>query len=202
MFARPTLARYLCIKYPGSSPNFILTSGSPPSRPHWTANLPCKARCISRNLRIQQHTMSLRMSSINNIISTSVGVNTFRTIVLHTLTTNCDGGALVTTQRTKFCLILSLIFRGFSGAPNRRGQNQKWLHHPCLLGGSPMDGDKFRSGCISPAFLGADSFVWGAGGGGTGTVGKWSKNMPGALIIPLIYKPCDDNYWTVFAEVV
>ena len=23
----------------------------------------------------------------------------------------------------------------FSGVPNRRGPNQKWLHHPCLLGG-------------------------------------------------------------------
>ena len=27
-------ARHLCIKYPGSSPKFILTLGSPPSRPH------------------------------------------------------------------------------------------------------------------------------------------------------------------------
>ena len=32
------LARYLCIKYPGSSPKFILTWGSPPSRLHRTAN--------------------------------------------------------------------------------------------------------------------------------------------------------------------
>ena len=38
---------------------FILTEGSPPSRPHWTANLPCRAPCISRNMRIQQHKMSL-----------------------------------------------------------------------------------------------------------------------------------------------
>ena len=42
--------------------------------------------------------MSLRMCLTNNIIPTSVGVNTFRTIVLLTLTTNCDGGALVATQ--------------------------------------------------------------------------------------------------------
>ena len=56
--ARP--ARYLCIKYPGSSPKFILTEGSPLSRPHWTANLPCKARCVSRSMRVQQHKMSLR----------------------------------------------------------------------------------------------------------------------------------------------
>ena len=34
------LARYLCIKYPCSSPKFMLTLGNPPSRPHWTANLP------------------------------------------------------------------------------------------------------------------------------------------------------------------
>ena len=55
----PCPARYLCIKYPISSPKFIPTSGSSPSRPHWPANLPCKARCISRNMRIQQHKMPL-----------------------------------------------------------------------------------------------------------------------------------------------
>ena len=48
--------RHLCIKYLIS--RFILTLGSPQSRPHWTANLPCKAPCISRNMRIQQHKMS------------------------------------------------------------------------------------------------------------------------------------------------
>ena len=26
------------------------------------------------------------------------------------------------------------ITPAFSGVPNRRGPNQKWLHHPCLLG--------------------------------------------------------------------
>ena len=35
-------ARYLCIKHHGSSPKSVLTEGSPPSRPHWTANLPAK----------------------------------------------------------------------------------------------------------------------------------------------------------------
>ena len=30
--------------------------------------------------------------------------------------------------------------RAFSGVPNRRGQNQKWLHHLCLLGGPKMGG--------------------------------------------------------------
>ena len=220
-------AHYLCIKYPGSSSKIVFTYGSPPSRLHWTAaNLPCKARCIRRNMRIQQHKMSLRMWLTNNIIPTSVGVNAFTTIVLLTLTTSCDGGALVTKQRTHFYLILSLILRGgrvalvrpnmrrnmvpwsirrvvdlppntklrkmqkypdkirtlspsrwllnpcplgsprvggmatsplpsrgsphgdkigrgyltpaFSGVPNRMGRNQKWLHHPCLLGGPKM----------------------------------------------------------------
>ena len=36
--------RCLCMKYPGSSPVSFLTEGSPRSRSHWTANLPCKAR--------------------------------------------------------------------------------------------------------------------------------------------------------------
>ena len=52
-------AHCLCIKYLISAPKCILTLGSPPSRPHWTANLPCKAPCITRNMRIQQHKMSL-----------------------------------------------------------------------------------------------------------------------------------------------
>ena len=68
--------------------------------------------CISRNMRIQQHKMSLRMCLTNNIIPTSMGVNAFGTIVLLTLTTNCDGGALVTTQHTHFYLILSLVVCG------------------------------------------------------------------------------------------
>ena len=41
-----------------------------------------------------------------------VGVNTFSTIVLLTLITNYDGGALLTTQHTQFCLIFCLILRG------------------------------------------------------------------------------------------
>ena len=55
------------------------------------------------------------MSSVlyltNNIGPTSVGVNTFSTIVLLTLITNCNGGALLATQHTHFCLILYLILR-------------------------------------------------------------------------------------------
>ena len=47
----------------------------------------------------------------NNIGPTSVGVNTFSTIVLLTRIINCDGGALLATQHTHFCLILYLILR-------------------------------------------------------------------------------------------
>ena len=121
--------RYLCIKYPRSSPKFVLALGSPRSRLHWTANVSCKARYTSRNMRIQQHKMSLRMRLTNNIIPTSVGVNTFTTIVLLTVTTNCDGGALVTTQHTHFYLILSLILRGGRVAlvrPNMRRNMVPW----------------------------------------------------------------------------
>ena len=42
--ARP--ARYFSINYPNFSPIFTLSWRSPPSRPHWTAHLPYKARCI------------------------------------------------------------------------------------------------------------------------------------------------------------
>ena len=43
-----------------------------------------------------------------------MGVNTFSTIVLLTLITNCDGGALLATQHAHFCLILCLILRATS----------------------------------------------------------------------------------------
>ena len=105
-----------------ASPNFILTRGSPPSKPQWTTNLPCKERCISRNLRIQQHKMSLRMSLIKKVIPTRF--KAFTTMVLLTLTTNHDGGALVTTQRTHFYLILFLILRGSRITPVR--SNMRW----------------------------------------------------------------------------
>ena len=59
----------------------------------------------------------------NKIGPTSVGINTFSTIVLLTLITNCNGGALLATQHTHFCLILCLILRGSRVAlvsPNMR----------------------------------------------------------------------------------
>ena len=46
---------------------------------------------------------------INNLFPTNVGINTFITIMLLALTTTCDGGALLTTQSTHICLILSVI---------------------------------------------------------------------------------------------
>ena len=66
-----------------------------------------------------QHAHSARyapqMSSVlyltNNIGPTSVGVNTFSTIVLLTVITKCYSGALLATQHTHFCLILCLILR-------------------------------------------------------------------------------------------
>ena len=49
--------------------------------------------------------------------------------MLLTLTTNCDGGALVTTQHTHFYLILSLILHGGRVAlvrPNMRRNMVPW----------------------------------------------------------------------------
>ena len=39
-------ARYFSVNYPDFSPRFTLSWRSPPSRPHCTAHLPYKARCI------------------------------------------------------------------------------------------------------------------------------------------------------------
>ena len=48
----------------------------------------------------------------NIIIPTSLGINTFSTMMLLALTINCRGGALLPTQSAHSCLILSLILRG------------------------------------------------------------------------------------------
>ena len=66
-------ARPLCIKHPGSGPKVSLMYGTPPSRPHWTANLPsCGHNCCitpaflgvpnrrARNLKGLQHPWFLR----------------------------------------------------------------------------------------------------------------------------------------------
>ena len=66
---------------------------------------------------------------MNSLFPTSVGTNTFLTIMLAALTTTCDGGALLTTQGTHICLILSLILRGCRVAffsPNVRRDMVLW----------------------------------------------------------------------------
>ena len=73
--------------------------------------------------------MSPRMCLANNIIPTSVGLKTFKTIVLLTLTTDCDGGALVTIEHTHSYLILPFILRGGRVAlvcPNMRRNIVPW----------------------------------------------------------------------------
>ena len=73
--------------------------------------------------------MSFVLHLTNNIGPTSVGVNTFITIVLLTLITNCDGGAPLATQNTHFRLILCLILRGGRVAlvsPNLRRDMLPW----------------------------------------------------------------------------
>ena len=73
--------------------------------------------------------MSFALHLTNNIGPTSVGINTFITIVLLTLITNCDGGAPLATQNTHFRLILCLILRGGRVAlvsPNLRRDMLPW----------------------------------------------------------------------------
>ena len=72
--------------------------------------------------------MSFVLYLTNNIGPTRVGVNTFSTIVLLTLITNCNIGALLATQHTHF-LILCLILRGSRVAlvsPNVRRDMLPW----------------------------------------------------------------------------
>ena len=73
--------------------------------------------------------MSFVLYLANKIGPTRVGVNTFSTIVLFTLIINFDGGTLMTTQHTHFCLILCLILRGGRVAfvsPNMRRYMLPW----------------------------------------------------------------------------
>ena len=104
--------RYFSINYPDFSPIFTLSWRSPPSRPRCTAHLRYNAHCIIKQcLCIQQPQLSSIVYLTNNIAPTGVGVSTFSAIVLLTLITSCDGGALLATQHTHFCLILCLILR-------------------------------------------------------------------------------------------
>ena len=116
------------------SPDLPSPREAPPNRPERTANPSHKARCIRRNRGSQRQHMSLLMRLTNSIISTSVGVNTFSTKMLLALTTNCDGGALLTTQHnttqsTHLCLIPSAIWM-MSHIPNSRGHTNLWIRIP------------------------------------------------------------------------
>ena len=69
----------------------------------------------------------------NNLFPMCVGINKFVTmgppIMVLALTTNCDGGALLTTRHTHICPILSLILRGSRVAfisPNMRRGMVPW----------------------------------------------------------------------------
>ena len=65
------------------------------------------------------------------LFPTSVGINTFITIMLVALTTSCDGGALLTTQGTHICLILSFILCG--GQIAFISPNMRWDMVPCSI---------------------------------------------------------------------
>ena len=58
---------------------------------------------------------------------------------------------------------IGYITPAFSGATNRRGQNQKRVNHPCVLGGGSF----------------------GEGGQKQAWAGNGQKKMAGALILPL-----------------
>ena len=60
-------ARYFSINYPDFSPRFTLSWRSPPNRPHYTAHLPYKARCIvKQDLRIQPLQLSFAICNVLN----------------------------------------------------------------------------------------------------------------------------------------
>ena len=114
---------------PTLTPNFPSPRKAPQVNQEWTANLPYKARCKSRNSRIQHQSVLLMYLLLNNLFPTSVGINTCITIMLPALTTTCDGGALLTTQGTDIYVILSFILRGGRVAfinPNMRRHMVPW----------------------------------------------------------------------------
>ena len=67
---------------------------------------------------------------IHNLFPTSVGINTFITIMLLAITTTCDGGALLTTQGIHICLILSFIWLG--GRVASISTNMRHMHGPMV----------------------------------------------------------------------
>ena len=98
--------------------------------------------------------MSLMLCLTHRILPTSVGVNTFCTII----TTNCDGGAFLTTQRTH--LYLNASCWRYHMLPNL------WIHIP---------NSKGHSTC---GFFGEGA------GHGWGMVKNFCPAAPGALTLP------------------
>ena len=80
----------------------------------------------------------------------------------------------LTTNKWNGSMDAALVGAMIQGGPQQRGQNQKWLPHPCPQGpkrgwkcyvtptfsGVPNKGDKIRSGYLIPAFSGVTSKIW------------------------------------------
>ena len=81
----------------------------------------------------------------------------------------------LTTKKWHGSTDAALVGAIIHGGPQQRGQNQKRLPHPYLLGGPkrgrkcyvtpafsgvPNKGDKIRSGYLTPAFSGVTSKIW------------------------------------------
>ena len=162
--ARTRRATFL-LTIPTSAPD-LPSHGEAPQVDHVALHtFPTKYYIIKQYLGIQQLQLSSVLYLTNNIGPTSVGVNTFSTIMLLTLITNCDGGALVATQDTHFCLIFCLILCGGRVAlvsPNMRRDMLPWSatkrgfgDRPGFLNSTGRLGPKRGRKCyVTPAFSG------------------------------------------------
>ena len=77
--------------------------------------------------------MSFELYLTNNIGPTSVGVNTFTTIVLLTLITNCNGGALLATQHTHTHTLLPHPLPHLAWRPSSFGQSKHEAGHARMV---------------------------------------------------------------------
>ena len=94
--------------------------------------------------------MSLVLYLTNNIGPTSVGVNTFSTIVLLTLITNFDGGTLLTTRHTHthFHTLLPHLLPHLAWWPTCFGQSQhEAVHAPMVHKGGRLTCPRIQN-CI------------------------------------------------------
>ena len=147
--------------YPG--PKFILTRDCP----KWTA-LGCKPS-LQSTLHKPKYENSTTQNCTQNVLNKYYYSH-------NTLTTNCDGGALV--ERSAHTspsspLVLRLLNPGPLGGP-RVG---RLAEQPPPPRGSPVEKDKIRNGYISPAFLGR---LFGEGGQKQAQVGNGQKKVPSA----------------------